>query len=81
MAGIEENFYELYKNERDKIIILKECESEDEDKKSASSFDSEDFDIEDEKNEDLKKTESKASTLDEPLEKKSNLKSDSDKKF
>ena len=41
-----ENFYELYKYEKERIIVLKECEEEEdeeEDKKSNVSFESEDF--------------------------------------
>ena len=67
MGDIEENFYELYKDEKERIIILKECESEDDDRKSTASFDSEGFDIEEEKNETLQKTKSKESTFDEEL--------------
>ena len=74
MGDIEENFYELYKNEKERIIILKECESEDDARKSIASFDSEEFDIEEEKNDILKKSKSKESTLDEDLEIKFNLK-------
>ena len=80
MTDIEDNFYELYKNEKERIIILKECESEDEDKKSVGSFDSEDFQSDEEKHEDLKKAESKESTLDEDLETKLNLKFNSESK-
>ena len=81
MGDIEENFYELYKNEKERIIILKECESEDDARKSIASFDSEEFDIEEEKNDILKKSKSKESTLDEDLEIKFNLKFASENKY
>ena len=42
-ANVEENFYELYKDEKESIIVLKECEIEDDDNKSIASFESEDF--------------------------------------
>ena len=74
MEDIEENFYELYKNEKEKIIILKECESEDDARKSIASFNSEEFDAEEEEHEILKKPKSKESTVDEELEIKFNLK-------
>ena len=74
MGDIEENFYELYKNEKERIIILKECESEDDARKSISSFDSEEFDIEEEKNEVLKKAKSKENISGEGFEIKLNLK-------
>ena len=81
MEDIEENFYELYKNEKEKIIILKECESEDDARKSIASFDSEEFDIEDEINETLRKANSKESILDEDLEIKFNLEFRSQNKY
>ena len=42
-ANVEENFYDLYKDEKESIIVLKECEIEDDDNKSIASFESEDF--------------------------------------
>ena len=81
MVEIEENFYELYKSEKERVIILKECEFENEDKKSIASFDSEGFKSdEEEDHETLKKTDSKESTLDEDLENKLNLKLANQKK-
>ena len=81
MEDIEENFYELYKDEKERIIILKECESEDDARKSIASFDSEEFDIEDEINETLRKANSKESILDEDLEIKFNLEFRSQNKY
>ena len=81
MGDIEENFYELYKDEKERIIILKECESEDDARKSIASFDSEEFDIEDEINETLRKANSKESILDEDLEIKFNLEFRSQNKY
>ena len=50
-ANVEENFYELYKDEKESIIVLKECEMEDDDdNQSVGSFESEDFDDEVEEN-------------------------------
>ena len=56
-ADVEENFYELYKDEKESIIVLKECEMEDDDdNQSVGSFESEDFDDEVEENVENNKT-------------------------
>ena len=76
-ANVEDNFYQLYKDEKESIIVLKECEIEDDDNKSVASFESEDFDDDvDEDDENTKKakdrrdsSESKASTEDEDFAK------------
>ena len=71
-ANVEENFYELYKDEKESIIVLKECEIEDDDNKSIASFESEDYDEDfEEKAENIKtsdrrdSSESTAITADE----------------